>query len=183
MGGQRGDSLLQGFQRNRADAEPRRGVGGEHGVHNGGQIALAAADEHGIRRRPVRQRRRGQPLCKVQILHSKFCAVFAYQAAGFVIALGGIDLPGRGGQRQLNADTAGSRAHVPQDVSGAHGQLGQHRGAHLLLGHRRFAAEEGIIRQARHAAGGGRAWLDQQHAQRRKLLLCQRGYGVRHKAF
>ena len=59
VGGQGGNTLLQGFQRNGGDAEPGLRVGGQGGIHNGLQIALAAADENSVRRRQILQRFRG----------------------------------------------------------------------------------------------------------------------------
>ena len=104
----------------------------------------------------------------------EFSAVPADQLAGIGITLSGVDLARRGGQRHLHADAAGARAHVPQDIAGTHGQFGQYGGADLLLGHRRFAADEGFIRQAGHAGLRFGAGLHQQHAERRKAAARQR---------
>ena len=182
MGGQCGDGLLQSFQRNGADAEPRGRVGRQRGVHDGTQIALAPADEHGVRGRPIGQGFRRQPLGKVQILHGKFCAVLANQLTRIGVTFSGINAALGRSQRHFHTDTAGARTHIPQGIVRAHGQLCQHGGADLLLGHRRFAAEKHFIRQAGGAARRRGAALRQQHAQRRELLLRQRGHCVGHKA-
>ena len=148
---------------NGADAKPHGRVGDQRCIHNGRQIALAAADENSIRGGPIYQHFGGLACGQMQVFGMEFSAVPADQLAGIGITLNGVDLARRGGQRHLHADAAGARAHVPQDVAGTHGQFGQYGGADLLLGHRRFAADEGFVRQAGYAALQGRARFHQQH--------------------
>ena len=83
----------------------------------------------------------------------------------------------------LDRSCAGSRADIPQGIAGAHRQLCQHGRAHLLLGHRRFAAQESFVRPARHPGRQRRAWLDQKHAQRCKFKACEHFHRIGHKAF
>ena len=88
----------------------------------------------------------------MQVFGSKFYPVLADQLAGIGVAFCRPDLALRRGQRHFYADAAGARAHIPQRIAGAYGELRQHGGAHLLLSHRRFAAQERFIRQAGHTA-------------------------------
>ena len=75
------------------------------------------------------------------------------------------------GQCQLHAHAAGARPHIPQSIGRLHGQLGQRRRPHLLLGHGHLSPVEGFIREAGHPPGRLRKMLHKQNAQACKLLL------------
>ena len=109
----------------------------------------------------------------MQILHRKFCTVLTDKVTGFRVALHGADPARRGGQRQLHTDAAGARAHIPEGICGAHSQLGQRGSADLLLGHRRFAADERCIGQAGRAAQGRGHIFHKQDTERCKALCGQ----------
>ena len=109
----------------------------------------------------------------MQILHRKFCAILTDKVTGFRVALHGADPARRGGQRQLHTDAAGARAHIPEGICGAHSQLGQRGSADLLLGHRRFAADERCIGQAGRAAQGRGHIFHKQDTERCKALCGQ----------
>ena len=180
-GGQRRHRLLQGFQRNGADAKPHSRVCRQRRRHDGIQLALAAADKYRIRGSPAAQCVRGKPSCQMQVGHRKFCAVLFYQRTGIGVTFGGKHLPLRRSQRHLYADAARPGADIPQNIPGLYCQLCQHGSAHLLLGHRRVPAQKGFVRQAGNAARQG-AFFNQQHAQGSKFLLCQLLHTAPHKA-
>ena len=117
--------------------------------------------------------RGGKTLGKVQILHRKFCAVLTDKVTGFRVALHGADPARRGGQRQLHTDAAGACAYIPEGICGAHSQLGQRGSADLLLGHRRFAADERCVGQAGRAAQGRGHIFHKQDTERCKALCGQ----------
>ena len=140
----------QGFQRNGGNADVRIGVFGQNRVHHRGHAALGAANEHGIRGSQGFQCGRGTALNEGEVPRRKFFAVPADEGAGVRLTLHRIHMPLRGGQCQLHAHAAGARPHIPQGIAGLHGQLGQRRRPHLLLGHGHLSPVEGFIREAGH---------------------------------
>ena len=125
-----------------------------------------------------------RPSVRYRLATAKFCAVLSDQGTSLRVTFHGTDPAGRSRQRHLNADTAGSRADIPQGYRPGRTASFASTAARtscLVIGV--LPRRKSFVRPARHPGRQRRAGFDQKHAQRCKFKVCEHFHGIGHKAF
>ena len=152
----------------------------ERRLHDGGKLARAPADEHGVGDGQIRERFGGDTEDRMHVAAPECIRVLSDEPHAGRVAL---DRPYRArsrDERRLDRHAPRASADVPHGVGRGKAQLRERDGAYLLLGHGNVAADEELVGNARGSirpAGarrrpGAACELDKHHVQVVERLTC-----------
>ena len=149
----------------------------ERRLHDGGKLARAPADEHGVGDGQFRERFRGDAGDRMHVAAPECIRVLSDESHAGHVALDRPYRPRSRDKRRLDRHAPRAGADVPHGVGRSKAQLRERDGAHLLLGHGNVAADEELVGNARGSvrpAGtrGAGCELDKHHVQVVERLTC-----------
>ena len=121
----------------------------ERHLHDGGKLARAPADEHGVGDGQYRERFGGDTGDRMHVAAPECIRVLSDEPHAGRVALDRPYRPRSRDERRLDRHAPRAGADVPHGVGRGKAQLRERDGAHLLLGHGNVAADEELVGNAR----------------------------------
>ena len=121
----------------------------ERRLHDGGKLARAPADEHGVGGGQFRERFGGETGDRMHVAAPECIRVLSDEPHAGRVALDRPYRPRSRDERRLDRHAPRAGADVPHGVGRGKAQLRERDGAHLLLGHGNVAADEELVGNAR----------------------------------
>ena len=149
----------------------------ERRLHDGGKLARAPADEHGVGDGQFRERFGGDTGDSMHVAAPECIRVLSDEPHAGRVALDRPYRPRSRDERRLDRHAPRAGADVPHGVGCGKAQLCERDGAHLQLGHGNVAADEELVGNARGSvrpagARGAACELDKHHVQVVERLTC-----------
>ena len=121
----------------------------ERRLHDGGKLARAPADEHGVGDGQFRERFGGDAGDRMHVAAPECIRVLSDEPHAGRVALDRPYRPRSRDERRLDRYAPRAGADVPHGVGRGKAQLRERDGAHLLLGHGNVATDEELVGNAR----------------------------------